>query len=55
MLSGAYGDVNGIIANDWYDRERHDWIYCAKDTSVAIIGAPYHTPDGPDAEAAGSA
>ncbi len=39
LLSGTYGNVNGIIANDWYDRERHEWMYCAGDKSVSLLGS----------------
>ena len=38
MLSGTYGNVNGIIANDWYDRDQHEWVYCVGDKSVSIVG-----------------
>lgn len=39
MLSGTYANANGIIANDWYDREKHQWVYCAKDSDARIIGS----------------
>ncbi len=39
LLSGTYGNANGIIANDWYDRDSAEWMYCAKDKGVAIVGA----------------
>lgn len=40
MLSGTYGNVNGIIANDWYDREKHEWVYCVQDKGVSLVGGP---------------
>lgn len=39
MLSGTYGNVNGIIANDWYDRSKHEKVYCVGDETVSIVGA----------------
>ncbi len=38
MLTGSYGTVNGIIANDWYDARTGREVYCAADTTVALIG-----------------
>jgi predicted AlkP superfamily pyrophosphatase or phosphodiesterase len=29
MLTGSYGTVNGIIANDWYDQVHGREVYCA--------------------------
>jgi predicted AlkP superfamily pyrophosphatase or phosphodiesterase len=39
MLSGSYGNVNGIIANDWFDRATNANVYCADDKSVSIVGS----------------
>lgn len=39
MLSGTYANANGIIANDWYDRDAHEWVYCVKDESVSMVGS----------------
>jgi predicted AlkP superfamily pyrophosphatase or phosphodiesterase len=38
VLSGAYADVNGIIANQWYDPASGRQEYCAGDTAVTLIG-----------------
>lgn len=38
ILSGAYGDENGIIGNSWYDRSTHASVYCVEDRRVAIVG-----------------
>ena len=38
MLTGAYGSVNGIVANEWYDVTRGREEYCAADRSVQILG-----------------
>ena len=38
MLTGSYGTVNGIIANDWYDTVAGKEVYCAADTTVRLIG-----------------
>lgn len=40
ISTGANGNVNGIVANDWYDVERHQSVYCAEDTSVTLLGHP---------------
>lgn len=39
MLSASYGNVNGIIANDWYDRSLNKSVYCVEDRGVAIVGS----------------
>jgi hypothetical protein len=39
ILTGSYGNVNGIIANDWFDVAAGREVYCAADTSVKLIGA----------------
>ncbi len=39
MLSGTYGNANGIIANDWYDRARNEWVYCVEDRTVSLLGS----------------
>jgi len=38
MLTGSYGTVNGIVANDWYDAVAGKEVYCAADTTVRLIG-----------------
>jgi predicted AlkP superfamily pyrophosphatase or phosphodiesterase len=38
MLTGSYGTVNGIIANDWYDAVAGKEVYCAADTTVRLVG-----------------
>jgi predicted AlkP superfamily pyrophosphatase or phosphodiesterase len=38
MLTGSYGTVNGIIANDWYDAVQGREVYCAADTTVRVVG-----------------
>jgi predicted AlkP superfamily pyrophosphatase or phosphodiesterase len=38
MLTGSYADVNGIVANNWYDTESHKPRYCAADTLAKLIG-----------------
>lgn len=39
MLSGTYGNANGIIGNDWYDRDARRWKYCVEDRSVSLVGS----------------
>ena len=40
ILSGAYGNQNGIFANHWYDVEGKRTVYCVADTTVSVVGAP---------------
>ncbi|MBI4456200.1 MAG: alkaline phosphatase family protein [Acidobacteria bacterium] len=37
MLSGLNPGHNGIIANQWYDRERRAAVYCVEDLSTSIL------------------
>jgi predicted AlkP superfamily pyrophosphatase or phosphodiesterase len=39
ILTGSYGSVNGIIANNWYDARAGRQEYCAADRTVRLIGA----------------
>lgn len=39
ILSGAYGDQQGIIGNEWYDRTRHREVYCVSDETAQLVGA----------------
>ena len=39
MLTGSYGMVNGIVANEWYDRTLGRPLYCAEDTTVTLVGS----------------
>jgi hypothetical protein len=41
MLTGSYGTVNGIIANEWYDQAAGREVYCAADTTVRLIGSDH--------------
>ena len=40
ILSGAYGNQNGIITNSWYDRSAGATVYCVDDNTVTTVGAP---------------
>ncbi len=42
ILSGTYGDMNGIVMNNWFDRTTHRTEYCVDDESVSILGAQGH-------------
>ena len=46
ILTGAHPDVNGIIANQWYDTASGGQEYCAADSSATLIGssAPGRSP-----------
>jgi predicted AlkP superfamily pyrophosphatase or phosphodiesterase len=39
MLSGSYANTNGIVANDWFDRESQTSLYCVEDKTVSIVGS----------------
>jgi predicted AlkP superfamily pyrophosphatase or phosphodiesterase len=39
ILTGSYGEVNGIIANEWYDTRTGRPTYCAEDTAVTLVGS----------------
>lgn len=38
VLTGSYADVNGIVANSWYDASAHHEEYCAADSLVRLVG-----------------
>ena len=38
LLTGCYGNRNGIVQNSWYDATRRATINCVADTSVMILG-----------------
>jgi len=39
IYTGTTPENHGIIANDWYDKENKEMIYCAQDTTVKTIGS----------------
>ena len=39
ILTGSYGMVNGIIANDWFDVRTGREMYCAEDPGTTLIGS----------------
>lgn len=39
ILTGAYPAHSGIVANQWYDRNRGHQEYCAEDSTATLIGA----------------
>ena len=51
MLTGVHADINGIIGNDWIDRDTLLSRSCVGDDSVQPLGLPPSTvagPPGPD-------
>ena len=40
LFTGAYGNVHGIVSNTWYDRARHQPMYCVQDPTAHIVGEP---------------
>jgi predicted AlkP superfamily pyrophosphatase or phosphodiesterase len=39
ILTGTHANLNGIIANQWYDRMSGRQEYCAADSSATLIGS----------------
>lgn len=39
LLTGSYGNQNGIISNDWYDVAGNRSVYCADDPASKLVGA----------------
>jgi predicted AlkP superfamily pyrophosphatase or phosphodiesterase len=39
VYTGALPAVNGIVGNDWYDKETASSVYCTEDKSVATVGS----------------
>ncbi len=40
ISTGCYPSHHGIIANDWWDRAKSRWLYCAEDSGVNVAGHP---------------
>ena len=38
IFTGTTPKYHGIIANNWYDKDTKEWVYCAGDDSVASVG-----------------
>jgi predicted AlkP superfamily pyrophosphatase or phosphodiesterase len=38
VLTGSYGNVNGIVNNTWYDAAAGREVYCAADSLAKVIG-----------------
>lgn len=38
LFTGAYPNLHGIIANDWYDRELHRSVNCVEDGETKLVG-----------------
>ena len=39
IYTGSVPAINGIVGNDWYDRDLNRNMYCAEDTSVSTVGS----------------
>jgi predicted AlkP superfamily pyrophosphatase or phosphodiesterase len=39
ILSGSYGNRNGIVMNTWFDRTTRKVVYCVDDPGVTIVGS----------------
>ena len=39
LFTGAYGNVHGIIENEWYDRSLHREMNCVGDPDTKLVGA----------------
>lgn len=40
LFTGAYGNIHGIVANEWYDRSLHNAAHCVKDPNTKLLGEP---------------
>lgn len=40
ILTGSHGNVNGVVANSWYDAAAGREVYCAADSLVRLTGVP---------------
>jgi len=40
LLTGAYPNVHGIIANEWFDNRSYRKVYCAEDSGTTLVGGP---------------
>ncbi len=38
IFTGTTPKYHGVIANDWYDKETKEMVYCANDASVKAVG-----------------
>lgn len=39
IFTGTTPSVNGIVANDWYERSSRSSVYCASDSTVSTVGS----------------
>lgn len=39
ISTGSIPSLNGIVGNDWYDRNQQKSVYCTSDNSVSTIGS----------------
>ena len=40
IASGCYPSVNGIVGNNWYNRDLQEAIYCCEDREAPLLGYP---------------
>ena len=40
LLTGAYPNIHGIIANEWFDNRSYRKVYCAEDSGTTLVGGP---------------
>lgn len=38
LLTGAYGNIHGIVANDWYDHAGKRSVYCVDELGIKQVG-----------------
>jgi predicted AlkP superfamily pyrophosphatase or phosphodiesterase len=38
LLTGAYGNIHGIVANDWYDHAGKRSVYCVDEPGIKQVG-----------------
>jgi predicted AlkP superfamily pyrophosphatase or phosphodiesterase len=42
VYTGTYPAIHGVIANDWYDKEIKESVYCAQDDDVNPVGTTHN-------------
>ncbi|MCS6861442.1 MAG: alkaline phosphatase family protein [Abditibacteriales bacterium] len=38
IATGAYANRNGMVSNDWHDREKKSRVYCCEDDAAQVLG-----------------
>lgn len=47
VYTGSVPSINGIMGNDWYDRQKKRLVYCTEDETVTPVGSAKSAPMSP--------